>query len=352
VVRVSETAAQIARFAGAYSLPGGEAPVVDGLPRWPWDELVAHQRLVHVAKRAGIRLTGDEFLIDSGSNDAWRIADRVVRVCWRGDIGRLVRESALIGVLPATVPHASVDDSGRDDTLSWAVSPRVVGSSLADIWGTTSEDQLRELTRESAAIIAAMHRWSPPEDVATMLGQARQPPEADALAVVGALGAPTDRDHQATMVEFLRSSPFMDAGLLDAVSVRIQAAHAALAPLPEGQVLIHGDFTPGNILVDKGKVTAVLDFEYARVGPAVDDLALPWIWIGQQSAGLRAGRFLDWLREDYPEPFQVPGFAVRREIAEFGFALRVCIVWPPDRPESQLMPEHPLHQLRRLADAT
>jgi len=78
---------------------------------------------------------------------------------------------------------------------------------------------------------------------------------------------------------------------------------------------------------------------------------MPWIWIGQQSPGIRARRFLDWLQEDYPEPLQVPDFAARREIAEFGFALRVCIIWPPDRPESQLTPTHPLHQLRRLATA-
>jgi aminoglycoside phosphotransferase (APT) family kinase protein len=273
---VSETAAHIARFAGEYNLPDGRVPVIDGLPCWPWDERVAHQRLVHVAKHVGIRLAGDEVLIDSGSNDAWRIGDRVVRVCWRGDIDRLVRESALLAALPATVPHASVDDSGRDDTLSWAVSPRIAGTSLSDLWETTPEDQLRDLTRPAAAMMQALHRWSPPEGLATVLRQARLPRDAGALAVVGALGAPTDRDHQATMVEFLRSTPFMDGDLLDAASARIQAAQAAVAPLPKGPVFIHGDFTPGNILVHRGEITAVLDFEYARIGPAVDDLAMPW----------------------------------------------------------------------------
>lgn len=95
------------------------------------------------------------------------------------------------------------------------------------------------------------------------------------------------------MIEFLRSTPFMDGDLLDAASRRIQAAQAELAPLTEDDVFVHGDFTPGNILVDKGELTAVLDFEYARLGQARDELAMPWIWSGQQSNDIRAERFLD-----------------------------------------------------------
>lgn len=345
------TTAEIARLAGAYNLASGRVPIIDGTPHWPWDEPVAHQRLEHVAGLLGISLTGDESLIDSGSNDAWLLGDRVVRICWRGDIDRLLRESMLAEVLPSTIPHASLDDYGRDDTLSWAVSPRVAGISLADLWATSPEDRLRDLTRQSAAIMRALHRWSPPGDLVTVLRQARRSPGADALTVVGALGAPTEFNHQQTMVDFLRNTSYVDGALLDAVSARIQAAQAALVPLLQMDVLVHGDFTPGNMLVDNGEVTALLDFEYARFAPATDDLAMPWIWIGQQSPVINAGRFLDWLPEVYPEPFEVSDLAARRKIADFGFALRVCIVWPPDRPESQLTPEHPLHKLRRLATA-
>ena len=343
-----ETAAEIARLAGAFNLPHGQVPIIDGTPHWPWDEPVAHQRLVHVAQLAGIRLTGDEVLMDSGSNDAWRIGDRVVRICWRGDIDRLLRESAIADALPATVPHPRVDDCGRDDELSWAVSPLVAGTSLSDLWRTAPEDQLRELTRQSAEILRALHAWAPPADLATMLRQARQLPEADALSLAGVLAAPTHPVHQETLVAFLRSTPFVDGDLLDAAAERIKAAQAVLTPSADQDVFIHGDFTPGNILVDADQITAVLDFEYARLGPATDDLALPWIWVDQQSTSRRAELFLDWLREDYPELFQPPDLATRRLIAEFGFALCGCIVWPPDQPEDQLTPSHPLHLLRRL----
>jgi hypothetical protein len=36
---------RIARFTGPYNLPGGVVPVVDGIPRWPWDEVLARPRL-------------------------------------------------------------------------------------------------------------------------------------------------------------------------------------------------------------------------------------------------------------------------------------------------------------------
>ena len=210
------------------------------------------------------------------------------------------------------------------------------------------KSQLRELTRQSAEILKALHAWAPPADLATMLRQARQLPEADALSLAGVLAAPTHPVHQETLVAFLRSTPYVDGDLLDAAAERIKAAQSVLTPSADQDVFIHGDFTPGNILVDADQITAVLDFEYARLGPATDDLALPWIWVDQQSTSRRAELFLDWLREDYPEPFQAPDLATRRLIAEFGFALRCCIVWPPDQPENQLTPSHPLHLLRRL----
>lgn len=138
-----------------------------------------------------------------------------------------------------------------------------------------------------------------------MLRQARQLPEADALSLAGALASPTHPVHQQTMVGFLRSTPFVDGDLLDAATMQIEAAHAARTHCVEQDVLVHGDFTPGNILVETGEITGVMDFEYAQLGPASNDLAMPWIWVDRQAADIRAGRFLDWLREEYAEPFQV-----------------------------------------------
>jgi aminoglycoside phosphotransferase (APT) family kinase protein len=41
---------------------------------------------------------------------------------------------------------------------------------------------------------------------------------------------------------------------------------------PARPVLVHGDFRPGNVLVQEGKITAVLDWELAHVGDPCEDL--------------------------------------------------------------------------------
>ena len=115
----------------------------------------------------------------------------MVRICWRGDIDRLLRDAALASALPANVRHPTVDNSGRDDDLSWAVSPLVSGTPLSHLWGTEPEVVLRELTHQSAVMLRSLHTWSLPADLAKMLRQARQLPEADALTLAGALASPT-----------------------------------------------------------------------------------------------------------------------------------------------------------------
>ena len=84
-------------------------PVVDGIPRWPWDEAVARRRLAQVAKLAGVRLTDGEVFVESGSNDTWFLpGDTVLQVCYRGDVDRLMREAGLLAVLPDA--ERNVDD--------------------------------------------------------------------------------------------------------------------------------------------------------------------------------------------------------------------------------------------------
>lgn len=54
------------------------------------------------------------------------------------------------------------------------------------------------------------------------------------------------------------------------------------APRSTGTVLVHADFKPGNILLDDGRVSALLDWELAHLGDPLEDLG----WVTQP---LRAG---------------------------------------------------------------
>jgi aminoglycoside phosphotransferase (APT) family kinase protein len=44
-------------------------------------------------------------------------------------------------------------------------------------------------------------------------------------------------------------------------------------PAPAPPVLVHGDFRMGNLIVDAGQLTAVLDWELTHIGAATEDLA-------------------------------------------------------------------------------
>lgn len=48
-------------------------------------------------------------------------------------------------------------------------------------------------------------------------------------------------------------------------------------PSPTDIVLVHGDFKPGNILLDHGQITALLDWELAHIGDPAEDLG----WVTQ-----------------------------------------------------------------------
>lgn len=48
--------------------------------------------------------------------------------------------------------------------------------------------------------------------------------------------------------------------------------HAHRPSPPSRRVLVHGDFRPANVLIDAGRVTALLDWELAHLGDPFDDL--------------------------------------------------------------------------------
>ncbi|MFN3705470.1 MAG: phosphotransferase [Thermoflexales bacterium] len=70
-----------------------------------------------------------------------------------------------------------------------------------------------------------------------------------------------------------------DVARVDAVLERIYAREGQIRALP--QQLIHGDFIPGNLLMDGPQVTAVLDFENCALNPRGMDFAIAldvWCW--------------------------------------------------------------------------
>jgi aminoglycoside phosphotransferase (APT) family kinase protein len=95
-----------------------------------------------------------------------------------------------------------------------------------------------------------------------------------------------------------------------------------------GAVLVHGDYGPNNVLLDPATfaVTAVLDWEWARPGSAVEDLA--WCeWIVRMHHGAHVPA-LDEFFDGYGSR---PAWARRRDamLAQCRRLLEMCERWSP-----------------------
>ena len=103
-------------------------------------------------------------------------------------------------------------------------------------------------------------------------------------------------------------------------------------PTAGGDVLLHGDFYLGNVLVRDRQVSALIDFEFARLGPpALELISVIRALDMETRLGVPRPPLLAWLAEDYPELFTTPdpdnGRLWRYAIA---YTIRHIIFWPPD----------------------
>jgi aminoglycoside phosphotransferase (APT) family kinase protein len=108
------------------------------------------------------------------------------------------------------------------------------------------------LVRALGAVLARIHRIRPPRAELAFLGT---PPEDDGLAFIAAMRARLDAAGT--------PRPVLEWGL---------AALERHIPPPLPPVLCHNDFRTGNLMIEEGRLTAVLDWEFAAWGDPHADL--------------------------------------------------------------------------------
>ena len=119
-----------------------------------------------------------------------------------------------------------------------------------------------------------------------------------------------------------------------------------------------GDLDFENVLWDGEKITALLDFEYARPGPPDLELdvflrfcAFPFLHVAEDYEQVTLpGDYAEvpgWLAQDHPELFAHPRLRDRLRVYSIAYDLRELLMDPPDRPVELLSHLHPYH---RLAD--
>jgi aminoglycoside phosphotransferase (APT) family kinase protein len=317
-------------------------------PLEPYGIASAAHRLELLARTLPFPVGGAR-LVPSNNNDVWRLEAGYLRVAWRGDRGRLAREAELLRRLRGAVPVPEVLDCGGDERLSWSLTAAVPGTPLDGLCTWPAPAGLRDISREAAGMLRALHSWPVPGDLAGMLASPGADP--DLLRRAGAELVLLPPSSALGLIPVARQLPFVDHGVLDAAAGRIRDLGDVADA--DGDILLHGDFYLSNVLVRDGHANALIDFEFARMGPP--DLELISVIRAldvETRLGVPRPPLLAWLAEDYPELFAAPDLDRRLWLYALAYAIRQIIFWPPDRTEADgLDAGHPLHTLRRLVDA-
>ena len=296
-------------------------------------------------------------LVESYSNDVWLLdltgtGPVVLRVCWRGNRQRLITESLLGALLPAEIGYPEVLASGRIESpeLTWALTRRLSGTTLGAAWPRLSETDRRRACRDTAVMLRTLHQWQPPPDVAAALLTHQRIDRTDPLQIIGTRINPLPLSDLGPIAAAAARIPGVDQHLMADV-VQFLDHHRGLLPdfdHPAG-VVLHADLHLGNIWWDGSAASALIDFEFARLGPAWVDLSRISDSIDSDRAEALPGRHeLLWqsLTEDYPELFAVSQLPVRIRACRLAYELRQLVLWPP--PADGSPADHPQAVLRGL----
>ena len=310
-----------------------------------------------VVRLAGLRgvvpFSFDEaVLVESWSNDTWLTDDAVLRVCWRGERDRLDREQQLLTALTDSVPHAPVLSSGTWEDGTWIVLRRIPGERLDLVWPTLSVDQRRRAMGRMGEVLRSLHQWAPPPEIRALLSSSTSITNKSRAEIAGSMLVPWPQDLLSPLLEWSEELLRGHEDLHQALCRRSQELLPAVPSSEfQGSTVVHGDAHAANVLCDGGELVALLDYEWARLGPA--DLELeatcredPQVEACMDDRGALATEVfaLTWLRDSYPELFEHEHLTERLWLYQLCFELRSLCVWADEEVD-----ERRLSRLRSIA---
>ncbi len=289
---------------------------------------------------------------NSVTNEVWLAAEYVIRVNRRLD-PRLRREAALAPHLPPEVRYPEIVAYGGKPGSDWLILKRVPGDPLSRCWPTMSALERREAIHQLAGALRALHRTNTPPDLPDIDTDVPQLLSDRTFSPVMPLLVALDR---------LRANEFIDPDLLTRAEALVSDSAKALTPF-SSPTLVHGDLTFENVLWDGKAITALLDFEWARSGPADLDLdvllrfcALPHLHVAEDYEHLTHPEdYRDvpwWLADDYPELFTFADQFDRVRLYAIAYDVRDLLLFPPAGPVGELSQHHPVHRLAATVNGT
>jgi hygromycin-B 7''-O-kinase len=231
-----------------------DLPDIAAFRRLRRDPDLQHPAIVAIAQRHGLPVS-ELAPFAEGTHLVWGTGSAVIKVfvpLWPRDAEV---EVAMLERLAGTgLPVPQLQARGEIGAYPYVVMSRLAGRRIGDVWPDLLPDERVSLATGMGEAMAALHALAPP---ALPGGATSQ----DALL---AERLPRVLDDQRSR------------GADEALLARIGAFVDALGELPPAQpVLMHADLTDDHFLIRDGRITGVIDFADAFVGPWVYDLAAP-----------------------------------------------------------------------------
>lgn len=284
----------------------------------------------------------------SALNEVWLLDDMVLRVAPLNS-GRLRYEAAVAACLPAEVGYPEILGAGEAPFGEWLLLRRTEGVPLSEAWATMGDADRQGAIAQLAARMELIHATPAPPF---------EPPFAH-----DPMGCPHPVDPPGRLVgliEQARRVPGVDPAVLDDAAALLKRSAAALDTTRPTN-LVHGDLHFENVLWDGNRISAIVDFEFARAGPPDLDLdillrfcAAPELHVAEgYRHAVSAADFRmvpAWLRRDYPALFAHPRLIERLILYALAYDLRQLLLDPPAGPPATLPPHHPYHRVRRAVE--
>ena len=188
------------------------------------------------------------------SNATWVGGGLAARIANTSVVDGMAAEVALVRALPPEVGHPKILGAGTIEGHDWIVTEEVRGQNLHEAWPTLTPEERRRAIRQLWARVRVVHDATP--SLRLLVGS-----HAGFIpATANDATAAADRVSAALGLRDVQRSRFHD----------IIGDYYRAAPVVE-QVVNHGDLALMNALWD-GEVVALLDFEFAVLGPVEIDL--------------------------------------------------------------------------------
>jgi aminoglycoside phosphotransferase (APT) family kinase protein len=283
-----------------------------------------------ICQKEGIAIRDLRVLSGGQVNSIFLInSEYVVRVGERDNaIPRLTHEAELLQSLAGEIPVPKIFAFGRQEGRVYQVQQYVRGQKLASVWKHLPLDLQENIGAELAHYLQILH--------------------AKVLPFFGAAWEGTRRYD--TWAGFLSGQFKHTLAEIDDLNIQIAPGFLELARnyfeeyedcLQDGVPnLLHGDLTLVNVLVDNGKISAMIDFEYSLQAPLDYELWTmeafclypnDWMEEGQEvycSADFAS--FFQVLKKYDPEIFAIPNLRERMNLYHLDGALGSYLAWRKD----------------------